>query len=178
MELVVYIVRNVAAVKHDQTSIQLIETAKHRLTAKFTRDPSRTRKLVWHAAQILAIANQYLVSAPCEILRVFMGSIFLMAFAKYSNNNNSHYYSEHEEDGLQYVKLDDVENTTKGYQSRLISDWILHGGPAYISGIDDIYCEKFAGHVSNRTQDLLRRIQYWGLSRKFVRILQIFEATR
>jgi hypothetical protein len=177
MELVVYIVRNVAAAQHDQTNIQLIEAAKHRLTAKFSSDPSRTRKLVWHAAQILAIANQYLVSAPCEILRVFMGSIFLMAFAKYSNNNN-HYYSEYEKDGLPYAKLDDVENTTKGCQNRLISDWIHHGGPAYITGIDDIYCKTFASHVSNRTQGLLQRIQYWGLSRKFVRILQIFEAAR
>ena len=177
MELVVYIVRNIAAAQHDQTNIQLIQAAKHRLAAKFTSDPSRTRKLVWHAAQILAIANQYLVSAPCEILRVFMGSIFLMAFAKYSNNNDS-CYSGHEKDDLPYVKLDDIENTTKGCQSPLVSDWILHGGPAYITGIDDIYCETFASHVSNRTQDLLQRIQYWGLSRKFVRILQIFEAAR
>jgi hypothetical protein len=177
MELVVYIVRNIAAAQHDQTNIQLIQAAKHRLAAKFTSDPSRTRKLVWHAAQILAIANQYLVSAPCEILRVFMGSIFLMAFAKYSNNNDS-YYSEHEKDDLPYVKLDGIENTAKGCQSPLINDWILHGGPAYITGIDDIYCESFARHVSNRTQDLLQRIQYWGLSRKFVRILQIFEAAR
>ncbi|PCG93395.1 Transcription factor [Penicillium occitanis (nom. inval.)] len=177
MELVVYIVRNIAAAQQDQTNIQLIQAAKHRLAAKFTSDPSRTRKLVWHAAQILAIADQYLVSAPCEILRVFMGSIFLMAFAKYNNNNDS-YYSGHEKDDLPYVKLDDIENTAKGCQSPHISDWILHGGPAYITGIDAIYCESFARHVSNRTQGLLQRIQYWGLSRKFVRILQIFEATR
>lgn len=176
MEIVVYIVRNVAAAQNDQTNIQLIQAAKHRLAAKFTSNPSRTRKLVWHAAQILAIANQYLVSAPCEILRVFMGSIFLMAFAKYSNNDP--YYSELEKDDFPYVKLDEIENTTKGSQSPLISDWIQHGGPAYITGIDDIYCESFASHVSNRTQGLLQRIQYWGLSRKFVRILQIFEAAR
>lgn len=175
MELVVYIVRNIAAAQQDQTNIQLIEAAKHRLTAKFTSDPSRTRKLVWHAAQILAVANQYLVSAPCEILRVFMGSIFLMAFAKYSGDPE---YSGLGRDDFPYVKLDEIENTTKGSQSPLIHDWISHGGPAYITAIDDIYCERFASHVSIRTQDLLQRIQYWGLSRKFIRILQIFEAAR
>lgn len=175
MELVVYIVRNIAAAQHDQMNIHLIEAAKHRLTAKFTSDPSRTRKLVWHAAQILAVANQYLVSAPCEVLRVFMGSIFLMAFAKYGGNLD---YSEFGRDGFPCVRLDDIENTTKRCQSPLINDWISHGGPAYITGIDDIYCETFANHVSFRTQDLLQRIQYWGLSRKFIRILQIFEAAR
>lgn len=175
MELVVYIVRNVAAAQQDQTNIQLIEAAKHKLTAKFTSDPSRTRKLVWHAAQILAVANQYLVSAPCEILRVFMGSIFLMAFAKYSGDPG--YYGLGRDD-FPYVKLDDIENATEGSRSPLISDWISHGGPAYITGIDDISSKTFAIHVSIGTQDLLRRIQYWGLSRKFIRILQIFEAAR
>lgn len=87
-----------------------------------------------HAAQISAIANQYLVSAACEILRVFMGSIFLMAFAKYSKNNP--YYAELEKNDLPFVKLDDIEHT-RGYQSQLVGDWILHGGPAYITGIDD-----------------------------------------
>lgn len=174
MELVVYVVRNVAAARHGQ----LIEAAKQRLTAKFSNDPSRTRKLVWHAAQILATANQYLVSAPCEILRVFMGSIFLMAFSKYSSSTSHHDFSGLDRRiSLQRVKLDEIENTTKGYQTQLINEWILHGGPAYITGIDDIYSETFARHVSIRTQGLLNRIQYWGLSRKFIRILQIFEAT-
>ncbi|EED20705.1 conserved hypothetical protein [Talaromyces stipitatus ATCC 10500] len=173
MELVVYIVRNVATTSHNQTNIQLIEAAKHRLRAKFSNDASRTRKLVWHAAQILAIANQYLVSAPCEILRIFMGSIFLMAFSKYSTCPS---YFELDKNDLPYVKLDEIQNTI-GCQTPLISDWIRHGGPAYIADVDDIYSEKFSSHISIRTQALLQRIEYWGLSRKFVRILQIFETT-
>lgn len=172
MDLVVYIVRNIAATQHDQRNTQLIEAAKHRLKAKFTGDPSRTRKLVWHAAQILAIANQYLVSAPCEILRVFMGSVFLMAFAKYSGVPD---YYDPNSSGLPCVKLDEIEDATKKCHGPLISDWILHGGRAYITGIRDISCESFASHVSIRTQNLLQRIQYWGLSRRFIRILQIFE---
>ncbi|KAL1870651.1 hypothetical protein Plec18167_007415 [Paecilomyces lecythidis] len=172
MDLVVYIVRNVAAARHVSADFQLIETAKQRLKTKFASDPRRSRKLIWHAAQILAIANQYLVSAPCEILRIFMGSIFLMAFSKYSGRPSD--YDGGNALNQISIRLDEIDDMG-GRESELVSNWIHHGGPACITGVEDIYSEAFASHVSAQTQCLLQRIQYWGLSRKFVKILQIFQ---
>ncbi|GAD92017.1 conserved hypothetical protein [Paecilomyces variotii No. 5] len=171
MDLVVYIVRNVAA-RDASADLQLIENAKQRLKTKLACDPCRSRRLIWHAAQILAIANQYLVSAPCEILRIFMGSIFLMAFAKYSGSPVD--YDGGNEPNLPSIKLDEIDDMG-GRESQLVTNWIQHGGPACITGVEDIYSEEFASHVSAQTQSLLQRIQYWGLSRKFVKILQIFQ---
>ncbi|KAJ5585777.1 hypothetical protein N7450_005564 [Penicillium hetheringtonii] len=148
---------------------QPVAAAKQQLEAKFAGDPRRTRRLVWHAVQITAVASEYLVSAPCEILRIFMGCIFLMTFAKYGRTSLDE--NSHDRSGS-IVRLDDL--AVNDNQRRLIVDWIYHGGPASIAGLDDIYSDELASHVSNMAQSLLARIQYWGLSQKFVKILQMF----
>ncbi|KAH8820153.1 fungal-specific transcription factor domain-containing protein [Xylogone sp. PMI_703] len=168
MELVVFIVRN-TTMRHTSSEFHHTDAAKRHLKARFSSDPCRTRRLIWHAAQIIAVANQYLVSAPCEILRIFMGCIFLMAFAKYGPGildldiNNRR----------QPVKLDEIDEL--GSKNQVVAEWISSGGPASIAGFDNIYNEEFATHISLRTQSLLQRIQFWGLSHKFIKILEIFQ---
>jgi hypothetical protein len=169
MDLVVFIVRAVTTSRYAQ-SAQSVEAAKQQLEAKFAGDLPRTRTLVWHAVQITAVASEYLVSAPCEVLRIFMGCIFLMTFAKYgrtSLNKSSH------DRGSPIVRLDDL--AVNDNQRRLIADWIYDGGPASIAGLENIYSDELASHVSHMAQSLLTRLKYWGLSQKFVKILQIFQ---
>ncbi|KJR87258.1 uncharacterized protein SPSK_01400 [Sporothrix schenckii 1099-18] len=82
LDIMLYIVRNTVA--HGPRKLQHhkgIQMAKRRLVATLSRDPQEARRLVYHAAQIVAVANDYLVSAPCEILRLFMGYTFLIVFA-------------------------------------------------------------------------------------------------
>lgn len=84
LDIILYIVRNTVA--HGARKLQYhkgIQMAKRRLVATLSRDPKEARRLVYHAAQIVAVANDYLVSAPCEILRLFMGYTFLIVFAAY-----------------------------------------------------------------------------------------------
>jgi hypothetical protein len=169
MELVVFIVRVVTTSRRAQAETSLA-AAKQQLEAKFAGDPRRTRRLVWHAVQITAVASEYLVSAPCEILRIFMGCIFLMTFAKYGRT--SLHKSSHDRPGPP-VRLDDL--AVNDNQKNLIMDWIQHGGQASIAGLEDIYSDELASHVSHLAQSLLARIQYWGLSQKFVKILQMFQ---
>lgn len=169
MELVVFIVRVVTTSRRAQAETSLA-AAKQQLEAKFAGDPRRTRRLVWHAVQITAVASEYLVSAPCEILRIFMGCIFLMTFAKYGRT--SLHKSSHDRPGPP-VRLDDL--AVNDHQKNLITDWIQHGGQASIAGLEDIYSDELASHVSHLAQCLLARIQYWGLSQKFVKILQMFQ---
>lgn len=168
MELVIFIVRVVTTSRRAQTETNLA-AAKQQLEAKFAGDPPRTRRLVWHAVQITAVANEYLVSAPCEILRIFMGCIFLMTFTKYGRTSLDK--SSHDRAGAP-VRLDDL--AVNDNQRQLITDWIQYGGPATIAGLD-IYSDELASHISHLTQTLLSRIQYWGLSLKFVKILQMFQ---
>lgn len=168
MELVVFIVRAVATSRRTQPA-QPVTAAKQQLEAKFAGDPRRTRRLVWHAVQITAVASEYLVSAPCEILRIFMGCIFLMTFAKYGRTSLEK--SSHRAGPP--VRLDEL--AVNDNQRRLIADWIQHGGPASIAGLENIYSDELASHVSHMAQSLLTRIQYWGLSQKFIKILQMFQ---
>ncbi|KAL1905108.1 hypothetical protein Sste5344_009158 [Sporothrix stenoceras] len=89
LDIILYIVRNTVA--HGARKLQYhkgIQMAKRRLVATLSRDPQEARRLVYHAAQIVAVANDYLVSAPCEILRLFMGYTFLIVFAAYCPNSH------------------------------------------------------------------------------------------
>ncbi|KAH7234591.1 fungal-specific transcription factor domain-containing protein [Fusarium solani] len=81
LDLVIYIVRNLVSSAPQQHNG--IEVARARLKLTFAKDPKTARRLCWHATQIVTIANEYLVSAPCEIMRVFMGYIFIIAYSTY-----------------------------------------------------------------------------------------------
>lgn len=166
MELVVFLVR-VSATKVSRSGEANLDAAKRQLRESFRSDLCLTRKLVWHAAQIIGVADEYLVSAPCEILRVFMGCIFLIAFAKYSpvvsgSNNSSN-----------AVELDKISKETG--QTGSVNAWIRHGGTATIVGAEVTNSSEFVAHVTNHTQDLMRKVHFWGLSQKFSQILQIFQ---
>ncbi|KAH8689506.1 fungal-specific transcription factor domain-containing protein [Talaromyces proteolyticus] len=165
MELVVYLVR-VSATKGVSPSEGNVDAAKRQLRLSFDSDLCMTRKLVWHAAQIIGVAHEYMVSAPCEILRVFMGCIFLIAFAKYSpvvaGTSSS-----------RTIKLDRISKDLG--QTELVDAWIRHGGIATIAGMEATTSWEFVAHISNHTQALLRKVHFWGLSQKFSQILQIFQ---
>ncbi|CAK7226802.1 hypothetical protein SEUCBS140593_006365 [Sporothrix eucalyptigena] len=89
LDIILYIVRNTVAQGARKLQYHKgIQMAKRRLVATLSRDPQEARRLVYHAAQIVAVANDYLVSAPCEILRLFMGYTFLIVFAAYCPNSH------------------------------------------------------------------------------------------
>ncbi|EHK17818.1 uncharacterized protein TRIVIDRAFT_123833, partial [Trichoderma virens Gv29-8] len=82
MDAVIYIVRH--HISQDCLEHRYnIDVAQMRLRSAFANDPHKGRMLLWHAAQIVGIANEYLVSAPCEIMRVFMAYTFIMAYSTY-----------------------------------------------------------------------------------------------
>ena len=109
-----------------------MSSAKRQLTSKLTHDPCKTRKLVWHAAQIIAVADEYVVSAPCEILRVSMGYLFIMAFARFGTH--THETVDVPED--EPVKLDNLRPTQS--QQDAMSRWIEYGGSASLASIDNL----------------------------------------
>lgn len=168
MDLIVHIFRTSATQSNPPD--QSLLSAKRRLESLLAKNPCKARELAWHAAQIVAVANEYLVSAPCEIMRVFMGYIFILAFAKFGPQPPP-------EAGFEpcLVRLD-LSNRLPG-QLTAIKTWIDVGGPASIGMVTNIYSDGGLKAISHEAQSMLRKLRYWGLAKKFIRILESFELT-
>ena len=164
--MIVYIVRNLISSTPQQHDG--IEVARERLKSTFARDPKTARRLCWHAAQIVAIANDYLVSAPCEIMRVFMGYIFIIAYSTYG----PHGIPSSE---VNYtVRLDLHDHNIS--QRRVVVRWIEAGGLASCGSVQDIVAPGSTPAISNDAQKMLQKLNCWGLATKFVRIFQVLES--
>ncbi|UKZ94640.1 uncharacterized protein TrAFT101_009495 [Trichoderma asperellum] len=66
-----------------------VEFAEMRLKSAFAKEAYKGRRLLWHAAKVVGIADEYLVSAPSEIIRVFMAYTFIMAYSTYGSRITS-----------------------------------------------------------------------------------------
>ena len=164
--MVVYIVRNLISSTPQQHDG--IEVARERLKSTFARDPKTARRLCWHAAQIVAIANDYLVSAPCEIMRVFMGYIFIIAYSTYGPHGT---LALNESNHI--VRLDLHDHNIS--QRRVVVKWIESGGLASCGSVQDIGAPGSIPAISNDAQRMLQKLNCWGLATKFVRIFQVLE---
>ncbi|KAH7022417.1 fungal-specific transcription factor domain-containing protein [Ilyonectria destructans] len=164
MDMILYIVRSVAS--RGSTQDNGVDLARRRLISALGNDPRRARTLAWHAGQIVAVANEYLVSAPCEIMRLFMSYIFIIAFAQY-------YPRPQQPDRGAQVRLDLPNHHAD--QKRAIEDWIQTGGPARIGSAEDILAQGSTKIIIQDAQVMLQRLRSWGLAEKFAKILQCFE---
>lgn len=166
MDLVIFVARASLSPrsKHVHPELQLV---KRRLQSKLASDPRQTRKMVWHAAQIIVIANRYLVSAPCEILRIFMGYIFIIAVVKFCPQIWDAFGQSTS------VRLDLANNEKR--QKIAIAEWIQYGGRASIGSADDVCTKRGVQVVSQEAQSMLQKVHFWGLAEKFTRIIARFE---
>ncbi|KAK9464840.1 fungal-specific transcription factor domain-containing protein [Lipomyces arxii] len=167
MDLVIALARNRKAYRVD---------AMHRIQVIFTLDPVNSRKLAWHAAQIIGIARQYPIRTPCETMRVFLAGLFLYAFAKYSHQDSR--------DSAQLAaKLDTLSWLPKDSQTRPedLDRWFLQGGRASMDSVDDICARTInpdgtvvatgAEHVLAVVLATLRSMKIWGVAAKFCTVL-------
>ncbi|RMJ19362.1 hypothetical protein CDV36_001032 [Fusarium kuroshium] len=155
LDLVIYIVRNLVSSAPQQHNG--IEVARARLKLTFARDPKTARRLCWHATQIVAIANEYLVSAPCEIMRVFMGYIFIIAYSTYGPHRTTS-PSEYSHS----VRLDVHDHHLS--QRRVVVKWIQAGGPASFGSVHDIGTDSCVPTISHDAQEMLQKLKCWGLA--------------
>jgi hypothetical protein len=163
MDVIIYIVRR-SIMSQDLHPSGSLQVARRRLKSTFAKDSRGTRTLVWHAAQIVAIANEYLVSAPCEIMRLFMGYIFIIAFSTYGPAANDSGQQQ-----LQLVRLDIPGHTLR--MKKDIATWIEYGGPASVGKVEDICAEGSVSAISHDAQAMMQKLRCWGLAGKFARIL-------
>lgn len=100
----------------------------------FTSYQKGSRRSLWHAAQIVAIANEYLVSAPSEILLLFMANVFIIAFAKYKDGSSQ----------ISTTALDRYQSV----ESHAIKNWVEFGGRVSIGTAQDLHSGSAAVEIS------------------------------
>ncbi|UNI24317.1 hypothetical protein JDV02_010074 [Purpureocillium takamizusanense] len=164
MDIIIFIIRNV--VSKGPSCDERLDMARQRLTSGFQSDPKRARKLLWHAGQIVAVATEYLVSAPCEIMRLFKAYVFILAYAKYSG-----YPAEHC-NGVK-VRLDVPSRHAD--QEKAVAKYIQHGGQAQIGTAQDVLSRASTANITKDAHVMFQRLHSWGLAEKFAKILQCFE---
>jgi hypothetical protein len=165
MDVAIYLVREVISPENQQTKD--LDLARQKLRSIFAQDVQAGRTLTWHAAQILAIANEYPVSAPCEIMRVFMGYAFIMAYSVYSPRALA---AERDHFAVT-VRLDVPDQQPQ--QKQAVADWIRHGGPARVGSAGDICSDGCLAALSNDAQAMMQELRCWGLAEKFTKIMHI-----
>lgn len=168
MDLVLYIVRSVVSRGSEDDS--KVNAARRQLVIAFSNETRRARELAWHAGQMLSVANDFIVSAPCEIMRLFMSYIFIIAFIKYCPAQHHAQFACR--DGP--VQLDLlVEGSERGED---VSNWIKHGGPASIGTAKDVFSSHASKSIAQDAQKIFQRLISWGLADKFVRIIAYYES--
>jgi hypothetical protein len=167
MDLVLYIVRSVVSrgSEHDNK----VNAARRQLSVAFSNETRRARELAWHAGQILSVANDFIVSAPCEIMRLFMSYIFIIAFIKYYPAH----LQPHHPNRIDAVQLDLLD---EGPERRSdVLEWIQYGGPARIGIAEDIFSGHASKLIAQDAQKTFQRLISWGLADKFARIIVHYE---
>lgn len=167
MDAIIYIVRHHIS-QDSSKNLYNVEVAQMRLRSAFTQDAHKGRMLLWHAAQIVGIANEYLVSAPCEIMRVFMAYIFILAYSTYGPRFAS---SANDQVPLR-LDLPCHEHTSR---RRSVADWVNTGGPAGLGSIKNVFDDGCVSNLSRDAQVIMQRLRCWGLAGKFCKILHVFE---
>ncbi|KAK9240298.1 fungal-specific transcription factor domain-containing protein [Lipomyces kononenkoae] len=151
--------------------------AMHRIQVIFTLDPVHSRKLAWHAAQIIGIARRYPIRTPCETMRVFLAGLFLYAFAKY-------FPPPGVQAGAPIVKLDTLSWLNKYPQTQQtktddLEKWFLDGGRASMDYVEDIHAQVRVGQTGASGAEnvlavvlaTLRSMKSWGVAAKFCNVL-------
>ncbi|KAK9474158.1 fungal-specific transcription factor domain-containing protein [Dipodascopsis tothii] len=152
------------------------DDAVERLQVIFALDPIHSRRLAWHAAQIIAIARQYVIKTPCETMRVFLAGLFLYTFARYFPVGKP----QGKDTGVRLDRISSIRHNLpsphasprEGLTSEPdVESWFLWGGPAAFISLGDICGPDAPAQVIKIVMDTLRRMKSWGVGNKFTRVL-------
>jgi hypothetical protein len=165
LDLVVFIPRKSISLKgwHVGSSIKAAES---RLAMSFSSDPQKTRSLIWHAAQIIGISNQYIICSPCEVLRIFAAYAFLIAHGRY--------HPQPCLDDPTHTTIDLAQIYPNADQMTATTQWINHGGRASVGCATDIWSEEGIQALIREGSERLNGIITWRVAEKFIRAIQYF----
>ncbi|KAF3921579.1 hypothetical protein AA313_de0204845 [Arthrobotrys entomopaga] len=163
----------ISLAKHSSTGkfVERIDRI-NRIKNIFTSDMVNARELAWHAGQILAAGRRYKLHTSGDCLRIFIAGVYLHAFAKYFPT--THYLSAVTEEHSaappdDAVKLDSILSSS---YNDSITYWIKQGGKARLEHIGDLHSIEGAREVLRLVESLLQRMKIWGISEKFLKVVQ------
>lgn len=137
--------------------------ADDRFRSTFASDGAKNRQLVWNAAQIIGIVNEYCVAVPSEVFRIFVAYIFILAFSRYSPKSSPSLVSSSP------IKLD--KPCHSAIETAAVNIWIQQGGVASIASAVDVSDAQAVSILRDEAKLLLKRVGQWGLAHKFIEML-------
>ncbi|KEF62066.1 uncharacterized protein A1O9_00038 [Exophiala aquamarina CBS 119918] len=166
LHLIVHLFSNFFQEAHEVQRKQT-HALQQRLRNLLQRDPIRTRRLTWHAAQIVGIAHENAVHALCKTTLVFTGYLYLLTSVRYGNLQSNCDFDP----PVQLDRLPWCQDSEEGAE---VETWIEMGGPAAVGSVSNL-CDKdcFQTLKANAIQTI-QDLKTWQLNQKFCKIIDAF----
>ncbi|KAF1817166.1 hypothetical protein P152DRAFT_478193 [Eremomyces bilateralis CBS 781.70] len=165
-----------------------LDMAKTRLQMVLASDPVHARRLVYHAASIIAISRECTVNTPCEIMRVFDAYAYVLAFVKFGPEKRKTRSSIRESCAVNLstpatasgtlaneasesedsVRLDRIPWSRTVAQQNAVVLWINKNcGYPSIDDAHDIYEDGSYAKLKAIALQAIENLSVWDLSRRF-----------
>lgn len=164
MDLIIFIFRNSGHEQSSRLSAEL-SRAKEHLRSTFARNPVETRRSLVSAASIVNVARECTSFTPCEVMRLFNGLAYLLAFARF-------FPFEAFQQSTITARLDILPWQRTTQDEIDLKTWIETGGRARLEPVDDICNSSNFTALKQDSLHALGELKTWGLARKFHRVLQ------
>jgi hypothetical protein len=164
MDLIIFIFRNSGRQQSSQLSAEL-SGAKEHLRSTFGRNPIDTRRSVVSAANIVNVARECTSFTPCEVMRLFNGYAYLLAFVRF-------FPFDLLPNAAISARLDILPWRRSESEQNDLHAWVERGGRAKLSPVDDICDTANFNQLKQQGLLALSELRMWGLARKFHRVLQ------
>lgn len=164
MDLIIFIFRNSGREQSSRLAAEL-SGAKEHLRSTFARDPIDTRRSVVSAANIVNVARECTSFTPCEVMRLFNGFAYLLAFARF-------FPFERLQHPGTATRLDLLPWRRTPQHELDLKAWIERGGRASMRPVEDICDPSNFSLLKQEGLNALNELRTWGLARKFYRVLQ------
>lgn len=143
------------------------QVLQQRLRELLQREPARTRKLIWHAAQIVGLARETSVHALCKTTYVFTGYLYILTAVRYGTLQD-------ESKTGRTTRLDLLPWHQEHEEGNEVDDWIKNGGIAAVGQVDNICDANCFPILKSNAINTLREMHAWKLSEKFAKVIHAF----
>lgn len=165
-----------------------LDLAKTRLQMILASDPLHARRMVYHAASIIAISRECTVNTPCEIMRVFDAYAYVLAFVKFGSEKRKppspmnqpaaasmsppalpgHGLANGGREGEPSVRLDRIPWSRTAVQNSAVELWVNNNwGYPSIDGAHNLYEAGSYSKLKTIALQAIENLSVWDLSRRF-----------
>lgn len=166
MDLIIFIFRSSGREQSSRLSSELTRAKEH-LRSTLARNPLDTRRSAISAANIVNVARECTSFTPCEVMRLFNGFAYLLAFARFFP-----FEAFQQPTTDRTVRLDVLPWRRTRQDEAELKLWVERGGGASLAPVGDICDQSNFAKLKQEGLHALNELRTWGLARKFYRVLQ------